>query len=301
MRGLAMGLAGLGTLLVVLGAGFGLLAGDPAARVPAWIAVGGGLIVLVLALWKLVRSPDDRRFSPAPWSPGGAIVDEPPESTPKTDPVSGTALADVLEAAAGDAREDTVEAGIATVRAPLRETLVATLRRGGWDRDRIEAALADGSWTDDPVAAAVLDENVHPPERPLKRRVWAWLFPGKAVRHRSARAVGAVARAADSALPPVVGQRAPRPMPVVGPTLEDLQRAADGSLRRAVEGSASVGAPDYANAESPSDSAGDGATDATEGTDAGDAVSGATTAAPRDEDDGVERPEWPAGRSGGGD
>jgi len=255
MRRLSMVLAGVGTLLVVLGAGLGLLAGDPAARVPGWVAVVGGLLVVVLALWKLVRSPSGGGFASAPWSEGGAIVETAPESTPKTDPISGTALSDVVEAAASDAREDTVQAGLATVRAPLRETLVATLRRGGWERERIEAALADGSWTDDPVAAAVLDENVFPPERSLRRRLWAWLFPGKAVRHRTARAVGAVSRAADEALPPVVGQRAPRPVPVVEPTLEDLKRAADGSLRRAVEGSASVGAPEHENRDPETDDA----------------------------------------------
>lgn len=234
---------GVGTVLLGVGAGLGLLAGDPAARVPGWIAGFGGLVVFVLALWKLVRSPGGDGFAPAPWSEGGAIVDEPPEETPKTDPISGTELSGVIEAAASEAREETVEAGLETVRAPLRETLVAALQRGGWERDRIETALADGSWTDDPVAAAVLDENVVPPERSLRRRAWAWLFPGTAVRHRTARAVGAVARASEAALPPVVGQRAPRPMPVVEPTLDDLQRAADGTLRRAVDGPASVGAP----------------------------------------------------------
>lgn len=234
---------GVGTVLLGVGAGLGLLAGDPAARVPGWIAVFGGLLVGVLALWKLVRSPGGDGVAPPPWSEGGAIVDEPPEATPKTDPVSGTALSGVIEAAASEARGETVEAGLETVREPLRETLVAALERGGWDRARIESALADGSWTDDPVAAAVLDESVVPPERSFRRRGWAWLFPGKAVRHRTARAVGAVARTAEAALPTVVGQRAPRPMPVVEPTLDDLQRAADGTLRRAVDGPASVGAP----------------------------------------------------------
>jgi len=247
MRRVTMLLVGLGTALVGLGAGLGLLADEPAAGVPGWMAALAGLVVFVLALWKLVRSPGGDGVAPAPWSEGGAIVSDPPEGTPKTDPISGTALSDVVEAAASEAREETVEAGLATVRGPLRETLVAALERGGWDRARIESALADGSWTDDPVAAAIVDETVVPPERPLRRRVWAWLFPGKAVRHRTARAVGAVARAAEAALPPVVGQRAPRPIPVVEPTLDDLQRAADGSLRRAVEGSASVGAPEYEN------------------------------------------------------
>ncbi len=310
MRWVTMVLSGLGTLLVVVGAGFGLLSSDPATRVPTWIAVVGGLLVFVLALWKLVRSPDGGEFAPAPWSEGGAIVDEPPESTQKTDPISGTALSDVIETAASDAREDTVQAGLATVRTPLRETLVAALRRGGWDSDRIEAALADGSWTDDPVAAAVLDESVVPPERSLRRRAWAWLFPGKAVRHRTARAVGAVARAADSALPPVVGQQAPRPMPVVEPTLDDLKRATDGSLRRAVEGGASVGSPAYEKDGPEGDSATTDDADATperesDGTTAGggtrstaDGGRDSGTGPTADDTDAVA---WPAEHSGGDD
>ena len=292
--------AAVGTLLVLLGAGIGLVSSDPAARVPGWIAGGGGLLVLVLALWKLTRTPSGDGFAEAPWNEGGAIVDQPPESTPKTDPISGTALADIIEAAASDAREDTVQAGLATVRAPLRETLVAALGRGGWDRDRIEAALADGSWTDDPVAAAVLDENVHPPERSFRNRFWAWLFPGKAVRQRTARAVGAVSRAAEAALPPVVGQRAPRPMPVVEPTLDDLQRAADGRLRRAVEGAASVGAPEYDKGDPEGERESDDETGAVTDASADDGGPAAGTANQPQADEDVEPIEWP-GRAGGDD
>ncbi|MBX0285104.1 DUF7269 family protein [Haloarcula salinisoli] len=300
MRRLTIVLVGLGTLLVLLGAGFGLLSSDPATRIPSWIAVVGGLLVFGLALWKLVRSPGGGEFADAPWSEGGAIVAEPPESTRKTDPISGTALSDVIETAASDARQDTVQAGLATVRTPLRETLVAALRRGGWERDRIEAALADGSWTDDPVAAAVLDESVVPPERSLRRRVWAWLFPGNAVRHRTARAVGAVARAADGSLPPVVGQQAPRPMPVVEPTLDDLKRATDGSLRRAVEGGASVGSPEYEKDGPDGDSAAPDDTDATpeRERDGSTADSDTRRTGEEGEDNAVA---WPGERSGGDD
>ncbi|WP_324662464.1 DUF7269 family protein [Haloarcula sediminis] len=297
MRRVATALVGVGAVLVVLGAGLGLLSGAPAAEVPSWVAVGGGLLVFALALWKLVRPPGEE-FAPAPWGESGAIVDEPPEATPKADPISGTALSGLVESAASDAREETVEAGLATVRPPLREALVAALERGGWDRDRIEAALKDGSWTDDPVAAAVLDEGVVPPERSLRRRIWAWLFPGRALRHRTARAVGAVARAADAALPPVLGQRAPRPVPVAEPTVDALQRAADGSLRRAVEGSASVGAAESgSDGVEPGSEAGAAPSEATDGS-----VAGTETASGETEPAGAgdETVEWPAGSGGGG-
>lgn len=256
---------GIATLLAAVGLA---LVSPPSSADSVPVAVAAFVVVLtaLLALWKLLRRPGGDGVAQPPWTDDGAIVDQRPESARDSDPISGTELAGFIEEAAERARsEETVEAGVEAVRAPLREALVAALTQGGWDRERIDAALADGSWTDDPVAAAVLDERVTPPERSLRRRIWAWLFPAKAVRHRTGRAVGAVADAASAVLPPVVGQRAPRPVPVLEPTLDDLQRAADGTLRQAVEGRASVRAARYdkggpdgedadrADAETPSD------------------------------------------------
>lgn len=236
----------LGLGLVALGVLVGVVSPPTASEdVPGWLGAVVVLLVLVLTAWKLFRSPQDADTAPAPWTDDGALAETPPEATPDTDRISGTAFTDHMETAAREARrEATVDAGLSAVREPLRETLVAALRQGGLDEDRIDDVLASGSWTDDRVAAAVVDERVSPPRRSLRRRVWAWLFPHKAVRHRAARSVGAVSRAADQVLPPVVGQRAPRPVPVVEPTVEDLQRAADGSLRRAVEGRAAVRPPE---------------------------------------------------------
>jgi len=300
MRGkLAMLLAAVGTLLLGVGVGVGLLSGPVTGTgPPLWLGVPLGLLVLGLSLWKLLSTPSGDAVSASPWSEGGAIVADPPESTPETDPISGTELADVIETAAREARNaDTVDAGLETVRAPLREALVDALQQGGWERDRVEAALSAGSWTDDPVAASVLDEDVLPPERSLRRRVWAWLFPAKAVRHRTARAVGAVATAAEAALPPVVGQHAPRPVPVVEPTLDDLRRASDGSLRRAVEGRASVGAAEYdkddPDAESP----------VTEGAGAGRAADASAADRTADGSETADQPatsaDWPTRNAGG--
>lgn len=249
--------AGIGTLVVVAALAFGVVDTPSSTETPAALAALVGLLVVGLSLWKLVRTPDDDAVAPPPWSEAGALVADAPESTPETDRISGTALAEYIEAAAAEARQEgAIEPGVAAIREPLREALVAALRQGGWDRERIEGALNAGTWTDDPVAAAVLDESVPPPERSLRRRIWRWLFPEKAVRHRTARAVGAIARATDEAVPPVVGQHAPRPVPIAEPTVDDLRRAADGSLRRAVEGRASVRSPD-SDAEAESETATD--------------------------------------------
>ncbi len=198
----------------------------------------GGMVALVVlvglvgALWKLAGTAADA--AAPPWSDEGALVTDAPERTAADHPLSGEGLADAIEAAGRAARESgSVEDGLAEVRPALRSALVAALVRGGSDRAAVERALADGSWTDDRAAAAVLDDGVIPPDRPLRRRVDAWLFPERAVVRRTGRAVQAVAEAADDALPTVVGQDAPRSVPVLPPTLDEQRRTADGSLRPA--------------------------------------------------------------------
>jgi len=282
----------LGLGLLALGAVVGLVSPPPATEeVPSQLAAVITLLVVALSVSKLVRRPSEDGLAPAPWTDAGAMVDRPPESTPDTDRISGTAFTEYVAAAAEAARsEDTVDAGLNAVREPLREALVAALTQGGWDDDRIDAALSSGSWTDDPVAAAVVDERVSPPVRSLRRRVWAWLFPAKAVRHRTARTVGAIADAADTALPPVVGQHAPRPVPIAEPTVEDLRRAADGTLRRAVEGSAATRRPDVAG-----EAVTDGSADRLEGS----AVADDTTGTDEPEGDTPVANDWDADDAGG--
>jgi hypothetical protein len=235
--------AGLGTLTVLGAAAVGLVSdAPPGGEVPLLLAGVVGVAVLVLSLVKLVRDPGDESVAPPPWTEDGTLVEGRPESTPEADRISGTGLAEEIEAAASElSGSETLDDGIESVRQPLRDALVGTLRQSGWTDEDIEATLSDGSWTSDRTAAALLDDAVEPPERSLRRRIWAWLFPERALRHRTALAVGAIARVAESELPPVVGQHAPRPVPVLEPTLSDLQRAADGELRQAVEGSAAIG------------------------------------------------------------
>lgn len=230
-------LAGLS--LVMLGA-LAALGGTPEPAVGGPGALGG-LVVFVVALaavWKLLRTPSGPDVSPSPWADDDGFTREFIETTPAEETVSGTELAEHVAAAAEEARGGgPVAESFGPVREPLRATLVDALVQGGQDRAAVQRQLAAGTWTDDQVAAAVLDETVAPPDRPFRMRLRAWLFPEKAVRARSARAMAAVSAAADEALPAVVGQQAPRPVPVVAPDVADLQRAADGSLQRAVDGS----------------------------------------------------------------
>lgn len=235
--------AAVGTLTVLGAAAVGVVSeSPPGSEVPILLAAVVGVTVLVLSLVKLFRDPGDDSVAPPPWTEDGTLVEDRPETTPETDRISGTGLAAEIDAAASEVtRAETLEDGVESVREPLRRALVGTLRQAGWEDGEIEATLQSGAWTSDRTAAALLDDGVEPPEQSLRRRLWAWLFPERALRHRTALAVGAIARVAESELPPVVGQHAPRPVPVLEPSLDDLQRAADGELRQALDGSAAIG------------------------------------------------------------
>lgn len=195
------------------------------------------LAALTGSLWKVrgaLDDPDDA--APVPWAPGEPFASPSPEVAESDHPLSSVALTRVVESAGERARTvGDVEAGLEALRPPLRRGLVDALVAGGHDEDAVEAALATGSWTDDPVAASVLDASVDPPERSLRRRFEAWLFPERVVRRRARRAVNALGAAADEALPTVPGQTAPREVPVVRPTLAELQRGVDGRLQPVVD------------------------------------------------------------------
>ncbi|MFB6173903.1 MAG: hypothetical protein ABEI39_04595 [Halobacteriales archaeon] len=229
-------------VVVVLGlaaTGAGLVLAVTLTPVTASEAGAGAFVValagLVIAAAKLYRSgADDETVAPPPWTEEGALVAGTPEETADPADVTGADLATLVEDACERAREaDTVADGFSVVRPPLRETLERVFVAGGADREAVDRLLASGEWTDDRVAAAVVDERVQRPTMRLRDRVRVWLFPERVVRRGTARAVGAIADAADRELPPVVGQRAPRSMPTLAPALGTLQRQADGRLQRA--------------------------------------------------------------------
>ncbi len=191
-----------GLLLVAAGAVLGLTGTpEPADSGPSAAGVLVLFVCVLVASWKLFRTPDDPSVSPSPWTADDKFTEGFLETTPTDDAVSGTELAERVEAAAAQARDDgSVAESVGPVREPLRAALTEALVQGGHDPDSVKAQLAAGTWTDDPVAAAVLDESVTPPDRPFRTRLWAWLFPEKAVRKRCARAMTAVSVAADNAL-----------------------------------------------------------------------------------------------------
>jgi len=192
-----------------------------------------GVVALLVAVFRARGDPGPGAEPPA-WTEGGRLVDRPPEETPEDVAVSGTETTETFAAATRAARSaGDVQEGVEQVRPHLRQALGSALVAGGRDPETVERALADGTWTDDDLAAAVLDEAVDPPRRNLRERVRDWLFPEHATRERTRRAVAAVDEVADETLPAVVGEDAPRTVPVVAPTLEDLQRTADGRLQRA--------------------------------------------------------------------
>ena len=205
----------------------------------AFLAVG-------IAARKIRGSLDAVGDGPAvPWATEESFATPAPERTARDPPLSSDGLAAVIDDAGATARESgTVADGLAVVRPALREALLEALEAGGRSKTDAVHAVATGAWTDDPVAASVLEERIDPPDRPLRDRVRAWLFPERVVRERSRRATAAVAEAADDALPTVPGQTAPRTVPVLQPRLEELERGADGGLQRAVDPTATARGPE---------------------------------------------------------
>lgn len=246
MRGGAVAIAvALATWLLALAAVLAVVS-------PGWSRGIGGwaLVVLVtflaigLAAWKIGRGPWSGPAPVRPWA-GRAPQGPAPERVARDDPLSGEYLAHVVERAGERARsEGTVSEGLAEVRPELRTQLVGVLVRGGASRAEAERIVSEGRWTDDRAAAAVFDPGIRPPDRSVHDRVVAWLFPERAVRERVRRAVGELAATADAQLPPVVGQAAPRDVPVLQPTLSDLQRTADGTLQPAGRRPAGLPGPD---------------------------------------------------------
>lgn len=231
-------LAVVGVLAVIAGVAAGLAGlGGEAGPGGLALAILAGLVGLIVALWRLKGPVDAVPGATAPpWTERGALVGDAPERTASDPPVSGTELAERIDAAGAAARNaDAVEEGLSEVRPALRAVLTDVLRRDGLSETEVETALAEGTWTDDREAAAVLDPAVDPPARTLRERFYVWLYPERIVRRQAGLAVRAIAERADGALPTIVGQDAPRTEPVRPPTVADLQRAADGTLRRAHE------------------------------------------------------------------
>lgn len=241
-------------LLVALGLAFvaaGLLFGREAQPAWAWTAgVAFGVFALALVAVAVggakIRGALDTTADapPVSWAPGDSFAAPTPERSDRTPELSSDEFASVIERAGVRARNrGTVANGLEVIRPPLREALGEALVAGGQSREEVKAALADGSWTDDRLAASVLEPSIDPPDRPLRERVRAWLFPERVARERSRQAMGSVAEAADEALPSVPGQSAPRTRPVLQPRLEELRRGADGQLQRAVDPAATVRGP----------------------------------------------------------
>jgi type II secretory pathway pseudopilin PulG len=253
----------LGAALILVGVALAAV-GPPTADlstgaevVLAFVVVGA----LVGAVLKLRGTAGGAGAPGVAWAPGAAFGSPRPEDAATDHDLSGAAVAAVVDRAATRGRELGIDEGVAVVRPQLRETLAEALVAGGRERRAVEAAIEDGTWTDDDVAASVLSAAVDPPARSLRHRARAWLYPERAVRRRVRRAVDAVAAVADEALPAVPGEAATRTVPVVRPTLSELQRGVDGRLQAAADPTAvargplppepSLEADDRADGESP--------------------------------------------------
>lgn len=222
----------------------GVLGGDailegPVIRAAAMLIAIAGLIV---AAWRLRMRPaaeDDEGGSEAPIRRAARyrLVESAPERAAFDHPLAGGDGSALLARASEAAREaGRAEAGVELVRPALRGLLEDVLVAGGYSEAAADRAIDEGTWTDDATAVAVLSAEVDPPSRPLRERMRAWLVPDRVVREHLDRTIAAMAATAERTLLPVPGQRAPRRVTVEPPTLAELRRDVDGSLRRAVHG-----------------------------------------------------------------
>lgn len=238
---LALGTALLTAALALLVRG--LLAGPTAPRRPGVQAATLllALVGLVVAAWRLRARPDAADDAEGE-SDGDyrraaryRLVEPAPERTGIDHPLAGGDGTALLARASEVAREEgDVDAGVAAARPALRGLLRDVLVAGGATEAAAERTIDEGTWTDDATAAAVLSPAVDPPPRPFRERLWTWLAPERAVRDRLDRTVAAMAATAERALPTVPGRSAPRRVSVEPPTLAELKRGVDGSLRPTV-------------------------------------------------------------------
>lgn len=222
-------------------------------------AILGLLVVIgvVGAFWQLrARPPVDEPDAEAPVRRSGRyqLTGSPPEHTTLDSPLAGEKTAAVLDRAAMKAADaGRVEAGLAFVREPLRDLVEDLLISGGDTPAEAARALATGRWTDDPEAAAVLAPELDPPRRSFRQRFRAWVRPGQEARTRIDRTIGAISALAVAELPRVVGQTAPRQVSIPPPTLAELRRDVDGTLRPARTQGSSPGPPASADGGERSD------------------------------------------------
>lgn len=213
----------LGLALLAVALALGISRATAQTEWPVAVVVVAGLLA---AGWQLYRRRSERSEAPT------RTRELPPERTPDDYPLSGANLSSILADAEAAARaDDDIASGLAVARPMLRHTLTEVLRASGDDERRIESLLASGDWTGEPAAAATIDPAVPLPELTRRERLFAWLFPERFVRAYVRATVSEIGAVADSELPTVPGQQAPRPVPVRQPSLARLREGPDGEPR----------------------------------------------------------------------
>jgi hypothetical protein len=215
-----------------------------AGGLAALVVLGG----LAVAAWRLRSRPaaeDEAAGRADEPGDGGAVayrragryrlVEPAPERTDVDYPLAGQDVTELLARATETARSTgSVDAGIELVRPAFRGLLRDVLVAGGTDPEAAERTIERGTWTDDREAAAVVSGAVEPPRRSFRERLRAWLRPGSVARRRLDRAAGALAVAAEEALPALPGSTVPRRVRIPPPSLAELRRDIDGALRPSV-------------------------------------------------------------------
>lgn len=166
-----------------------------AVTIEGAIGPGGAtaLAVLVVAAFALWRS----YASGATDVHDGFVARDPTEPL-DTNAVVGAGATDRARVAIADLKRGR-DAPAGAVIADLREALLAIETDRGCSREAAIDRIDRGAWTDDPVAAAFVGD-AGAGRVPLRRRVVAWVLPGRTFERRLERTLDAIERHA--AVPP---------------------------------------------------------------------------------------------------
>ena len=136
-----------------------------------------GVGVIRGAQRRLVHDPDEGRLRPDA------------DRSSATVSLTGSDLDRTVAEALGEIARTQSTAPAEEVRERLRASAVETLLAfRDVDREAARTALETGTWTDDEIAAAFLS-GPEGPSPPFLRRVYAWLYPRRAVEQRIERTV----------------------------------------------------------------------------------------------------------------
>ena len=148
------------------------------------------LVAVLLLLLGIVRAAHHRLLNPEPATGLRPEVERAQTGTPI---VGGDLDRELGRLRQTRDRSRTTDGGFTDRLRPVAEAVLVAYTTV--DDEGAQQALATGTWTDDRIAAAYLSGE-EGPRLPLSRRLYAWLYPGRALDQHVGRTVAELQRIA---------------------------------------------------------------------------------------------------------